>query len=133
MNVSLAQQANFLVRQMLSDARHLEASDCWVRFGSRPTSEELVGTDLQFFMLWLFAVDAISILGSNMAPPPANRPIIPPISPSHRDRHFGNGRTERNAFERTLTGQANRLASMPHPTRDDPLQLMAEDFGVPMS
>lgn len=57
MNPSLAQQAIFLVKQMLSDARHLEASNCWVQFTSRPTPEELVETDLQFFMLWLFAID----------------------------------------------------------------------------
>ncbi|MBF0168492.1 MAG: AAA family ATPase [Alphaproteobacteria bacterium] len=57
MTTSLAQQALFLAKEMLSDARQLEAANCWVPFTPRPTPEELIETDLQLFLLWLFAVD----------------------------------------------------------------------------
>jgi hypothetical protein len=35
-----------------------------------------------------------------------------------RDRHFGNGRTSRNSFERSVRRLANRLASVDEVTRD---------------
>jgi hypothetical protein len=41
---------------------------------------------------------------------------------------FGNGRTVRNVFERTLVRQADRMASSQSPTRDDLCTITAADI-----
>ncbi|WP_146598076.1 AAA family ATPase [Novipirellula aureliae] len=48
----------------------------------------------------------------------------------NRDRHFGNGRTSRNSFERSVRRLANRLAAMTEVTRDDLTTLKADDIEV---
>ncbi len=47
-----------------------------------------------------------------------------------RDRHFGNGRTSRNSFERSVRRLANRLASMKEVSHDLLTTLEAEDIEV---
>jgi AAA+ superfamily predicted ATPase len=46
---------------------------------------------------------------------------------SQRGAHFGNARMVRNVFERTLARQADRLAGIESPTRDDLMTIRAED------
>jgi Cdc6-like AAA superfamily ATPase len=46
---------------------------------------------------------------------------------AERNASFGNGRTVRNVFERTLTRQADRLATSPSPTRADLCTITAAD------
>jgi hypothetical protein len=48
----------------------------------------------------------------------------------NRDRHFGNGRTSRNSFERSVRRLANRLASMTEISRELLTTLEAEDIEV---
>ncbi|MEM9645229.1 MAG: AAA family ATPase [Planctomycetota bacterium] len=48
----------------------------------------------------------------------------------NRDRHFGNGRTSRNSFERSVRRLANRLASMKEVNREQLTTLEAEDIEV---
>ena len=48
---------------------------------------------------------------------------------AEKDRNFGNARTVRNLFEKTLENQAMRLAVISDLTRDDLLTLKAEDLG----
>jgi SpoVK/Ycf46/Vps4 family AAA+-type ATPase len=52
------------------------------------------------------------------------------LSANHaaRSTTFGNGRAVRNMFERTLALQADRLASLPSPTRDDLCTITAADI-----
>ncbi|CAA6605392.1 ATPase, AAA family [Rhodospirillaceae bacterium LM-1] len=57
MTAHLAQQAAYLVKQALADAKRLEAAGCWVPFDARPTPEQLVETDILFFTVWLFSAD----------------------------------------------------------------------------
>ncbi|MCC9600606.1 AAA family ATPase [Stieleria sp. JC731] len=47
-----------------------------------------------------------------------------------RDRHFGNGRTARNSFERSVRRLANRLAPLQEVTRELLTTLQAEDIEV---
>ncbi len=47
-----------------------------------------------------------------------------------RDRHFGNGRTSRNSFERTVRRLANRLASLAEVNRQLLTTLEAEDIEI---
>ena len=47
-----------------------------------------------------------------------------------RDRHFGNGRTSRNSFERSVRRLANRLASVTEISRELLTTLQAEDIEV---
>ena len=47
-----------------------------------------------------------------------------------RDRHFGNGRTSRNSFERSVRRLANRLAGVPDVTRELLTTLQPEDIEV---
>ncbi len=47
-----------------------------------------------------------------------------------RDRHFGNGRTSRNSFERSVRRLANRLATMNEISRELLTTLQAEDIEV---
>lgn len=47
---------------------------------------------------------------------------------ARRTAAFGNGRTVRNVFERTLTRQADRLAAAPAPTREDLCTITAADI-----
>ena len=44
---------------------------------------------------------------------------------------FGNARGVRNIFEHILVAQANRLAAMEAPTKDDLMTITKEDFLVP--
>ena len=48
---------------------------------------------------------------------------------AEKDLNFGNARTVRNLFEKTLENQAMRLAVISDLTRDDLLTLKAEDLG----
>ncbi|WP_417749991.1 AAA family ATPase [Rosistilla oblonga] len=48
-----------------------------------------------------------------------------------RDRHFGNGRTARNAFERTVRRLANRLAGIQEITRELLVTIAPEDIEIP--
>ena len=41
-----------------------------------------------------------------------------------RDEHFGNGRTARNLFEKSINAQANRLAEVTENLSDEDLQLI---------
>ncbi len=59
MTAHLAQQAAYLVKQALADAKRLEAAGCWVPFAARPTPEQLVETDILFFTVWLFSTDGV--------------------------------------------------------------------------
>ena len=45
-----------------------------------------------------------------------------------RDENFGNARDVRNIFERAVANQANRLAAMEMPTKDDLMKLLKEDI-----
>ena len=45
----------------------------------------------------------------------------------NRDENFGNGRDVRNRFEDMISRQANRVAAMEAPTRDDLMALLPED------
>ena len=49
----------------------------------------------------------------------------------NRDENFGNARDVRNIFERAVTNQANRLAAMEKPTKDDLMKLLKEDIVGP--
>ncbi len=46
----------------------------------------------------------------------------------NRDENFGNGRTVRNLFEDAVSRQANRLASLSSPTRDELMTLLPQDL-----
>ncbi len=46
----------------------------------------------------------------------------------NRDENFGNARDVRNIFERAVANQANRLAKMEKPTKDDLMKLLKEDI-----
>ena len=45
-----------------------------------------------------------------------------------RDENFGNARDVRNIFERAIANQANRLAGMENPTKDDLMRLTKADI-----
>ena len=45
-----------------------------------------------------------------------------------RDENFGNARDVRNIFERSVTNQANRLAAMEAPTKDDLMTFLKADI-----
>ena len=47
-----------------------------------------------------------------------------------RDRHFGNGRTSRNSFERSVRRLANRIASLAEINRDLLTTLQPPDIEV---
>ena len=49
----------------------------------------------------------------------------------NRDENFGNARDVRNIFERAVTNQANRLAAMEKPTKDDLMKLTKDDIVGP--
>ena len=49
---------------------------------------------------------------------------------AHRDRHFGNGRTARNSFERSVRRLANRLATVDEVTRELLTTLLPIDIEV---
>ena len=49
----------------------------------------------------------------------------------NRDENFGNARDVRNIFERAVTNQANRLAEMEKPTKDDLMKLIKDDIVGP--
>ncbi|MEM1225282.1 MAG: AAA family ATPase [Planctomycetota bacterium] len=49
----------------------------------------------------------------------------------NRDRHFGNGRTSRNAFERSVRRLANRIAATTEVTRDLLVTLQPDDIELP--
>ncbi|HZC34120.1 MAG TPA: AAA family ATPase, partial [Chthoniobacterales bacterium] len=46
----------------------------------------------------------------------------------NRDEHFGNARLVRNLFEHVQQEHANRLSSVPEPTRDELLTIEASDI-----
>ena len=45
-----------------------------------------------------------------------------------RDENFGNGRTVRNIFEDAVARQADRIAAMDAPSREQLMELLPEDF-----
>lgn len=47
-----------------------------------------------------------------------------------RDENFGNARDVRNIFEQEVARQANRVAAMDAPTREDLMKLELEDLGI---
>ena len=47
---------------------------------------------------------------------------------SHKDKNFGNGRYVRNLFEKTLERQANRLATVEHPTLSQLKEIKPDDI-----
>lgn len=49
----------------------------------------------------------------------------------NRDRHFGNGRTSRNSFERSVRRLANRVAAATEITRELLVTLLPEDIELP--
>ncbi|EMI45845.1 stage V sporulation protein K [Rhodopirellula sp. SWK7] len=49
----------------------------------------------------------------------------------NRDRHFGNGRTSRNSFERSVRRLANRIAEAPEITRELLVTMLPEDIELP--
>ncbi len=49
----------------------------------------------------------------------------------NRDRHFGNGRTSRNSFERSVRRLANRIAAAPEITRELLMTMLPGDIEVP--
>ena len=49
----------------------------------------------------------------------------------NRDENFGNARDVRNIFERAVANQANRLAAMENPTKEDLMKLTKEDVVGP--
>ena len=46
-----------------------------------------------------------------------------------RDENFGNGRDVRNRFEDMIARQADRVAALDAPTKDDLMALLPEDIG----
>lgn len=62
--------------------------------------------------------------------PQANRALQRKIDAAYqqRDRHFGNGRWVRNAFERIVEAQANRLAHTAAPTTEALMTIEADDI-----
>jgi hypothetical protein len=48
-----------------------------------------------------------------------------------RSDNFGNGRDVRNFFEDTVVRQANRLAAMENPTKEDLVTFLPEDLKEP--
>ncbi|MBQ3275693.1 MAG: AAA family ATPase [Oscillospiraceae bacterium] len=46
----------------------------------------------------------------------------------NRDDNFGNGRDVRNRFEDVVSRQADRLAAMDNPTKDDLMTIIKQDF-----
>ena len=48
----------------------------------------------------------------------------------NRDDNFGNGRDVRNRFEDMITRQANRVASLETPSREDLMTVLKEDLLV---
>ena len=46
----------------------------------------------------------------------------------NRGDNFGNGRDVRNCFEKAIVRQANRLAAMEAPTKDDLMSITPEDL-----
>ena len=49
----------------------------------------------------------------------------------HRDENFGNGRDVRNQFEDMVVRQANRVAAMQSPSKEDLARFTKEDFSEP--
>jgi len=49
----------------------------------------------------------------------------------NRDENFGNARDVRNIFERAVTNQANRLAEIEKPTKEDLMKLIKDDIVGP--
>lgn len=47
-----------------------------------------------------------------------------------RDEHFGNARDVRNVFEQAVARQANRVAQLDSPSREDLMALTQEDLGL---
>ena len=47
---------------------------------------------------------------------------------AERDENFGNGRDVRNFFEDAVTRQANRLAKLEAPSKDELMTLLPEDL-----
>jgi hypothetical protein len=47
-----------------------------------------------------------------------------------RDENFGNARDVRNVFETAIAAQANRVAVMENPTKEDLMALTIEDLGL---
>ena len=47
-----------------------------------------------------------------------------------RDENFGNAREVRNVFETAVARQADRVAALAAPTKDDLMALTAEDLGT---
>ena len=45
-----------------------------------------------------------------------------------RDENFGNGRTVRNIFEDAVARQANRVAALENPGREELMALLPEDL-----
>ena len=46
----------------------------------------------------------------------------------NRDDNFGNGRDVRNRFEDVVSRQADRLAAMENPTKEDLMTILKQDF-----
>ena len=46
----------------------------------------------------------------------------------HRDENFGNARDVRNLFESIIARQANRLAAMEAPTKEDLMTILPDDL-----
>ena len=49
----------------------------------------------------------------------------------NRTENFGNGRDVRNCFEDMIVRQANRVAMMDSPTKDDLMLVLPEDLSDP--
>ena len=49
----------------------------------------------------------------------------------HRDENFGNARDVRNLFEKAVARQADRVARLAQPTREELMALTQEDLAAP--
>ena len=48
----------------------------------------------------------------------------------HRDENFGNARDVRNLFEQGVARQADRVAQLEEPTKEQLMELVPADLGV---
>lgn len=103
---------------------------------SNPGLSSRVGTTMQFDDYPPSALGQIFELIAAKAkytlPGPSRRRLLNGFTYlyAHRDRYFGNGRTSRNSFERSVRRLANRLAGISEITLENLTTLEAEDIEV---
>ena len=103
---------------------------------SNPGLSSRVGTTMQFHdyppeaLCRIF--DLIAKKSKYTLPTESRRRLLRGFTYLHakRDRHFGNGRTSRNSFERSVRRLANRIAGVTEVTRELLTTLQPEDIEV---